>query len=247
MNQKQLEVYAHPEGDFKVQASLHESIGKCTNYAISLGLPFRSISLSTMSQIGPSAEAFGCCYYQNEAAHEVIKLLHHRCWMRNMCTLLMFGFLLGMLTSLTNAHAVRGIPTQNYNSEHVSARSFRELKENSVKAMKANYGAVTNNQLSLKANVLHMNTTNSQIQKTEVNTRILYSDKTDASLGVSSQEFVQDNITRIKEVIRKFFIASVCILLFKVIPFAIHNCRRYGCLRHACLILCQQKKCRQEN
>ena len=50
----------------------------------SLGLPFRSISLSTTSQIGLPAEAFGYCYYQNEAAHDVIKLLHHRCWMRKM-------------------------------------------------------------------------------------------------------------------------------------------------------------------
>ena len=50
----------------------------------SLGLPFRSISLSTTSQIGLPAKAFGYCYYENEAAHEVIKLLHHRCWMRKM-------------------------------------------------------------------------------------------------------------------------------------------------------------------
>ena len=78
---------------------------------------------------------------------------------------------------------------------------------------------------------MQMNTTNSCIvsycchwdPKTEVNTRILYNDKTNASLDASSQ-FVQDNITRIKEVIRIFFIASVCILIFKGIPFAIHNC-----------------------
>ena len=92
--------------------------------------------------------------------------------------------------------------------------------------------AMTNSELSLKTNVMHMSTTNSCIvsycchwdPKTEVNTRILYSDKTDASWDASSQQFVQDNITRIKEVIRIFFIASVCILIFKVIPFAIHNC-----------------------
>ena len=98
----------------------------------------------------------------------------------------MFGFLLGMLTSLTNAHAVHGRPTQNYNNEHFSAMSFRELKENSMRTMKANYEAMTNSELSLKANVMHMNTTNSCIvsyychwdPKTEVNTRILYSDKT---------------------------------------------------------------------
>ena len=58
-----------------------------------------------------------------------------------MCILFMFGFLLGILTSLISAHAVRGRPTQNYNSEHFSATSFRELKENS---MKAKYEAVTN-------------------------------------------------------------------------------------------------------
>ena len=101
-----------------------------------------------------------------------------------------------------------------------------------MRAMKANYEAMTNSELSLKPNVMHMNTTNSCIvsycchwdPKTEVNTRILYSDKTDASLDASNEQFVQDNITRIKEVIRIFFIASVCILIFKVIPFAMHNC-----------------------
>ena len=201
-----------------------------TRGSLSLGLSFRSISLSTTSQIGQPAEAFGYCYYQNEIAHEVIKLLHHRCWMRKICTLLMFGFLLGMLTSLTNAHAVGGRPTQNYNNEHFSARSFRELKENSMRAMKANYEAMTNSELSLKPNFMHMNTTNSCIvsycchsdPKTEVNTRILYSDKTDASLDTSSQQFVQDNTARIKEVIRIFFfIAAVCILKVKVVTFAI--------------------------
>ena len=70
----------------------------------------------------------------------------------------MFGFLLGILTSLTNAHAVRGRPTQNYNSEHFSARSFRELKENSMRAMKPNYDAMTNSELSLEANAMHVNT-----------------------------------------------------------------------------------------
>ena len=88
-----------------------------------------------------------------------------------------------------------------------------------MRAMKANYEAMTNSELSLKS-IMHMNTTNSCIvsycchwdPKTEVNTRILYSDKTNASLDASSEQFVQDNIARIKEVIRIFFIASVCIL-----------------------------------
>ena len=89
------------------------------------------------------------------------------------------------------------------------ARSFRKLKENSVRAMKPNYEAMTTSELSLKANVVHMSTTNSVIvsycchwdPKTEVNTLILYSDKTDTSLDALSQQFVQDSITRIKEVI----------------------------------------------
>ena len=126
--------------------------------------------------------------------------------------MLKFGFLLGMLTSLTNAHAVRGRPTQNYNSEHFSARSFRELKENSMRAMKANYEAMANSELSLKANVMHMYTTNSCIvsycchwdPKLKLVHEFFYSDKTDASLDASSEQFVQDNITRIKEVIRIF-------------------------------------------
>ena len=89
--------------------------------------------------------------------------------MRTMRTLLVFGFLLGMLTSLINAHAVRGRPTENYNSEHFSARSFSELKENSMRAMKANYEATANSELSLEAKVMLMNT--------EVNTRILHKTK----------------------------------------------------------------------
>ena len=76
-----------------------------------------------------------------------------------------------------------------------------------MRAMKANCEAMTNSELSLKANVMHMYTTNSCIvsycchwdPKTEVNTRILYSDKTDASLDASSQQFVQYNSSRIKE------------------------------------------------
>ena len=68
-----------------------------------------------------------------------------------------------------------------------------------MRTMKANYEAMTNSELSLKPNVMHMNTTNSCIvshcchwdPKTEVNTRIFYSDKTDASLDASSQQFVQ--------------------------------------------------------
>ena len=77
--------------------------------------------------------------------------------------------------------------------------------------------AMTNSELSLKTNAMHMSTTNSCIvsycchwdPKMEVNTRILYSDKTGASLDASRKQFVQDNITRIKEVLRIFFIASV--------------------------------------
>ena len=71
-----------------------------------------------------------------------------------------------MLTSLTNAHAVRGRPTQNYNNEPFSARSFCELKENSMRGMKANYEAMKTSELSLKPNVMHMNTT-SLVLRTE--------------------------------------------------------------------------------
>ena len=166
-----------------------------------------------------------------------------------MWILVLFGFLIGTLTSLTNAHAVRGRPTLKYNREHISARSFRELKVNSkvnskIKLynskvnLKANcelLSMITNSERSSKANLLCVNTTNFCIASnhchwyliiSHVKTPMLYNN-TDAILDTSSLQtaHVRD-INQIKEGLRIFFIASVGILIiiFNAMSFAFLDC-----------------------
>ena len=139
----------------------------------------------------------------------------------------MFGFLLGTLTSLTNAHAVRGRPTLNYQCEYISAWSFREHCLKALNAMKALNATKASNAMSyyyrkpkllLKANLLHLNSTRFYLTSyrcmitMHIRTRMLY--KRDAMLDICSTPDINNQI---KDSLKQFVIVTVCIIILEML------------------------------
>ena len=93
----------------------------------SLGLPFRSISLQTTSQIGLPAEAFGYCYYENEAAHEVIYLIT----IMRTRSYILFLLVVCILTRPTGSSKY-GTTRKNTQRYYTTKRLIRDLLSNTT-------------------------------------------------------------------------------------------------------------------